>query len=162
MRERATTHSLVEDGHQEHVTIFEIGLHFGNGLNPMEKYRDKFMVFSEVTSFYTRFLLPGSKSSLPSVREDEDQVEHLHDGFLNKTDLRERGCELEERQKDRKERRKEKMADVTVVFTLILIAVTKTKKLWFDDLLCKCKTNFCLTEKKIFLGTHDSNYLSTF
>lgn len=34
MREGAATHRLVEYRHQEHVTVFEIGLHFIDGLDP--------------------------------------------------------------------------------------------------------------------------------
>jgi len=32
-------------------------------------------------------LLPGPKTSLPSVWEDENQIQHFHDGLLDKTDL---------------------------------------------------------------------------
>lgn len=34
MREGATTYSLIEYGHEEHVTVFEIRFHFINGLDP--------------------------------------------------------------------------------------------------------------------------------
>lgn len=34
MREGATTYSLVEYRHKEHVTVFEIGFHFIDGLDP--------------------------------------------------------------------------------------------------------------------------------
>lgn len=34
MREGATTYSLVEYSHKEHVTVFEIRFHFINGLDP--------------------------------------------------------------------------------------------------------------------------------
>lgn len=37
VREGATAHSLIEYGHKEHVTVFEIWLHFINGLDPGEK-----------------------------------------------------------------------------------------------------------------------------
>lgn len=33
-------------------------------------------------------LLPRSEASLPSVREDEDQIEDLHDGFFDETHLK--------------------------------------------------------------------------
>ena len=34
MREGAPTHGLVQDGHQEHVAVFEIRLHLIDGLDP--------------------------------------------------------------------------------------------------------------------------------
>lgn len=37
MRKRASTHRLVEDRHQEHVTVFKIWLHFIDGLQPERK-----------------------------------------------------------------------------------------------------------------------------
>lgn len=35
VRKGATAYSLVEYCHEEHVTVFEIGLHFINGLDPV-------------------------------------------------------------------------------------------------------------------------------
>ena len=42
MRERATAHRLVQDGHEEHVAIFEVRFHLIDGL---DSGKEMFWVF---------------------------------------------------------------------------------------------------------------------
>lgn len=100
MGEGAATHGFIQDRHEEHVAVFEIRFHLVNGLDPEIESNITLilcrlisealaptanLILSAVTGW--KLLLPGTKSCLPSVWEDEDQIENLHYCLLHKTDL---------------------------------------------------------------------------